>query len=282
MRRIKIGCGLLAVAAPLLYLMIQFLVAQGFVMAAAVYFAMGPGAGDISEVTGQLYRFLDVYGMALVIVSQIAGLAVFGSWFYGAVVRKSKRVGMGSMTDFRAIAGTGLLALGTYLGVFLYLSLLEWILPDIMAVYNGYMEEAGIADLSLISTAATVIMAPLVEEIIFRGLSFQYLERAGAGFWPANIIQAALFAFVHLQLIQGSYAFVLGLILGCLMRRYRTLAAPVLFHCFFNLFGTYLAVWMEGMEVTSRQLLPISLGMTAAVLAGLKVMGSKDQKKFAP
>lgn len=282
MRKIKIGCGLLAVAAPLLYLVIQFLVAQGIVTAAAVYFTLQPDTAGNSEVTGQLYQFLDEFGMGLVIVSQIVGLVVFGSWFYGDMVRRRKGAGRRSVANFRTITGIGLLALGTYLGVFLYLNLLEWMLPDIMAVYNGYMEGAGIADLSLLSTAVTIIMAPLVEEIIFRGLSFQYLEKAGAGFWPANIIQAALFAFVHLQLIQGSYAFVLGLILGWLMRRYRTLVAPVLFHCFFNLFGTYLAVWMESMYVKAWLILPISLGMTAAVLAGLKIIGSKRQKDFAP
>ena len=107
------------------------------------------------------------------------------------------------------------------------------------------MEESGIVGLTLLSSIVTLVMAPLGEELIFRGLTLQYLRKTGLGFHAANIIQAILFGIAHMNWIQGIYAFLLGLILGWLCKRFKTLAAPMLLHMFFNFSGTYIAALID-------------------------------------
>ena len=59
-----------------------------------------------------------------------------------------------------------------------------------------------------------IFVAPLVEEIVFR-LIFLRASRMIMPFWAANLVQAVLFAIYHTVSIQRIYAFVMGLIVGC-------------------------------------------------------------------
>jgi membrane protease YdiL (CAAX protease family) len=77
-----------------------------------------------------------------------------------------------------------------------------------------------------------VALAPLVEELIFRGLIFQGLERLLRP-WQAVALAAALFALVHPP-ISVIPTFLLGLAACLLMRRTRLLAAPIAAHAVYN------------------------------------------------
>lgn len=58
----------------------------------------------------------------------------------------------------------------------------------------------------------TVLVAPVVEELIFRGLVLRGLEKYGKIF--AILISAILFGLFHGNIVQGPYAFAVGLVLG--------------------------------------------------------------------
>lgn len=122
----------------------------------------------------------------------------------------------------------------------LIMALIAAAAPSAMESYTELVETSGLTQYSLIWFVATVILPPLVEETIFRGLILQYLKRAGACFIVANLMQAVLFGAFHMNLVQGIYAGALGFILGYLAWRYESLAAPVVMHALFNLFGTVL------------------------------------------
>jgi len=53
----------------------------------------------------------------------------------------------------------------------------------------------------------------------------------------ANIVQAAIFAFFHINLAQGIYTFGLGLLLGYVTYKYKSILPSILLHMFFNLLG---------------------------------------------
>lgn len=67
-------------------------------------------------------------------------------------------------------------------------------------------------------------------------------------FWIANCIQALLFGIYHLNLIQGIYAFVIGLALGYLCQRYHSVIPGMLAHLVFNgmsaLFNGVMYAWI--------------------------------------
>ena len=84
---------------------------------------------------------------------------------------------------------------------------------------------------------AIVISAPLFEEIALRGVVFNDFKKS-VPVWLALVIQAAVFGLMHLNIIQGTYAFFLGLILGLVYHYYKSIWMPILVHLSFNLTST--------------------------------------------
>ena len=77
------------------------------------------------------------------------------------------------------------------------------------------------------------ILGPIIEEIIFRGLVLSELRKVTHN-TSAVIIQGVLFGIYHMNPLQAMYASVIGIVLGYVMLRYKTLWAPILVHIFFN------------------------------------------------
>ena len=81
-----------------------------------------------------------------------------------------------------------------------------------------------------------VIAAPAFEELIFRYAIMVFGEYL-MPFWLANTLQAVLFGVYHGNLIQGIYAFLLGLILGCVAHRLGGIIASLILHMSINAAG---------------------------------------------
>lgn len=77
-----------------------------------------------------------------------------------------------------------------------------------------------------------VVIPPLVEEIMFRGVVLQSLRRYGDGF--AVLVSAILFGLYHGNLIQIVFAFLSGLALGFVAVRTNSLLPSMLIHCLNN------------------------------------------------
>ncbi|MCH8476063.1 MAG: CPBP family intramembrane metalloprotease [Opitutales bacterium] len=87
--------------------------------------------------------------------------------------------------------------------------------------------------LFLLMPLPVVILAPLWEEIVFRGGIFRYLQN----FLPvflAVILSALLFAVIHGHPAQLGGIFILGLILTLVYQKSGSLFAPILMHALFN------------------------------------------------
>lgn len=81
---------------------------------------------------------------------------------------------------------------------------------------------------------AAVIAAPVVEELLFRGLIYKRLlvwvpPKAGM------IISAAVFGLFHGNLVQFVYAFVIGFMLAYMYEKCKTIWVPILLHVSANL-----------------------------------------------
>jgi membrane protease YdiL (CAAX protease family) len=77
------------------------------------------------------------------------------------------------------------------------------------------------------------VVAPIVEELIFRGLIFQGFRKNYNGF-VAVLMSALLFALFHLNPWQFPATFVLGLLLGWLMLRTNNILFAILGHSINN------------------------------------------------
>jgi membrane protease YdiL (CAAX protease family) len=85
----------------------------------------------------------------------------------------------------------------------------------------------------LILGFATILLAPLAEEVLFRGILYSWIKNAG---FPllAFLGTSLLFAGVHLNLLSFPALFLLALILTLLYEKTGNLLAPIAAHSLFN------------------------------------------------
>lgn len=140
--------------------------------------------------------------------------------------------------DRRHFVAAALMGYGMQIVTTLIMVLVNVLLPSVMEEYNTLVDGSGITTYGLMWVISTLVLPPLVEEAGFRGLGLTYLERAGAPFAVANIVQALAFGIFHMNLTQGIYTFVLGLALGYVTHRSGSIAPAMLMHLVYNLMGT--------------------------------------------
>ena len=86
---------------------------------------------------------------------------------------------------------------------------------------------------SLVMGIYVIILAPISEEIIFRGYILENLKKYGNK--PAIIISALLFALFHMQYYQFLPAVLSGLLLGILYIKYNSIKLPIAAHMINNI-----------------------------------------------
>jgi membrane protease YdiL (CAAX protease family) len=88
---------------------------------------------------------------------------------------------------------------------------------------------------------AVVILAPIAEEVFFRGVVFNALLREGGRRW-AYLGSSVLFAVIHLSLVALVPIFLLGLALAWVYERTNNLLAPIAMHATVNTISVALAL----------------------------------------
>ena len=107
-----------------------------------------------------------------------------------------------------------------------------------MAMDNSEMIVSATPAIQILTVA---VMAPLTEEILFRGLMLGALSKA-CNKWFAIVATAIVFGLVHGHPIGIIYASCLGLILGWLYIKSGSIIAPMLFHAVYNFASLFFPV----------------------------------------
>ena len=82
-------------------------------------------------------------------------------------------------------------------------SAVSLLFPNWLSQYEKLMETAGLdSDIGLFMFIYAVILGPVCEELVFRGVTMHLVRRA-LPFWAANLMQAVLFGIFHMNWIQG-------------------------------------------------------------------------------
>ena len=142
------------------------------------------------------------------------------------------------------------------------------LLPEVAADYSELVEETGMGDTSYLAVLTTVVGAPFCEELLVRGIIFEFSLRAfnpqcrplwkrrrraraqdvamvpwaapdKRGIAAAIVLQAAIFGFMHMNWVQGCYAGAAGLVFGWVLVTTGKLRYTILLHFAFNA-GSYL------------------------------------------
>lgn len=168
----------------------------------------------------------------------IAALAL-GFWYWKRFCpKKQPRRKISAIVNPWIIGGLAVMMVGMqYISTYVVM-LLAIINPGWYQTYEELLKSVGFGNVTPLLALYSVIIAPISEELIFRGVTMKYAAKA-MPFVMANIMQAFLFGLFHANIIQGTYAFVVGLFCGYVCYKGGSLYLSILFHMMFNLWGTF-------------------------------------------
>ncbi|WP_394019497.1 CPBP family intramembrane glutamic endopeptidase [Anaerococcus cruorum] len=134
------------------------------------------------------------------------------------------------------VIGLGVAGLGNWL-----ISLLFTLIGDLPSVtntveqFNNAFQLNGSLDFFLMLLGA-VVLAPISEEILFRGLVFEKLKSIYTLPW-AIVLSGVIFGIYHMNILQGINTFVMGMVLAFVYYYRRNIMDAILIHIVNNFFA---------------------------------------------
>ncbi len=175
----------------------------------------------------------------------LLGVIIFGYYYHKLfMLGRSYSLKGISKNKGATIGGIILFCIGMeYVSVYLLNSLAS-AFPSWMEEYELILENAGITEnISPMMILYTVILGPVCEELIFRGITLNAAKKV-MPVHMAILVSAILFGAFHMNPIQSCYAFVFGLGLGYIMHLYDNLLITILIHIAYNFIGALASAFL--------------------------------------
>ncbi|NLY18769.1 MAG: CPBP family intramembrane metalloprotease [Clostridiaceae bacterium] len=153
------------------------------------------------------------------------------------------------------------------------------VMPDALMKYEKIMESMITGQSFILQVVTIGILIPILEEIIYRGLIFDQL-RKNIPLTPALIIQALIFGIIHLNIVQSSYAFLLGILMGLALVRSGSILLPIAIHIGMNLSGVILSEFHPSISNTMEWVLRIASYALAIVCIVFMLYKTKNKATF--
>lgn len=195
------------------------------------------GSIDMELLTAKVMDVVMPQAMTLTLISSILTLLILGLVF---LIRKKNFL---EETSIRSMPVSGIVPVAlAAVGFNIVVSKLLQIIPFPESWIESYQQNSSMIGAGNMAVAwiATVIVAPILEEIVFRGLIYTRLKQGMAAV-AAAVIASLLFALSHGTIVWGIYTFLLSMILIWTFERFQSLTANICFHFFFNLTGMVLS-----------------------------------------
>lgn len=150
------------------------------------------------------------------------------------------------------------------------------------AIYQGWgstsfdasVDEA-VARQVWMTVLLTVVLAPLAEELLIRGVLYPLLRRSG-GIFLSAVLSAATFAMLHGNLVQAALTVPLGVMLALLVERTGRMWPAILAHAAYNVL--VLAVPAAVISAVSTPVVAVMLCvgvLVVAVLISLRLVSAE-------
>jgi len=134
-----------------------------------------------------------------------------------------------------------------------------------------------IGDNIIIEIIGLALLAPILEEIIFRGIVLKRLTKT-MKLPIALVLQALIFAVIHFNLLQGAYAFILGIIIGIVYIRFNSIWYAIALHVIYNSTSIIITHIAGDSEVNLLYFMIISIFILLVSLIGLIILTHKRSK----
>ena len=237
MKNVLIALGK-AICYTLLFVTMQFIVSFAVMLASGIGYAAEQlalsGGIDYDSLISVIYSGAAANAALITLISNVCTLGILLAFF---ALRKKDMLKEINASPIPALTYVPLSVMGMCFAVLV--TFIMGILPISEEVWAEYNQSASVIDSAgFIPMLSTVIIAPIAEETVFRGLVYTRLKHAMPA-WVAAILQAVIFGALHGQIIWMAYAFVMGLVLAATVESTGSLFAGMAVHICFNLMGGY-------------------------------------------
>lgn len=215
-----------------------------------------------AELDALLYEKLMEYSNGIMLVAYLITMLGLFVWAKKAKRPFAEHTGL----NLKTTTPIGILALVAGVAANFWFSLMLGMIPWPEMWVEEYEAAASVITTGgpVLEFCVVVLLAPIVEEILFRGMAYRYLCLAlPAG--AALVFQGMLFGGMHGTTIWIIYASILGCILGYVRRRTASLHATILMHMGFN-GGAYLFSYFASQWGDSGTAVMLTLVASAAML----------------
>lgn len=214
----------------------------------------------------------------------VAAIPIFAAWYGRVDMRVTFRLRLPKLKTFLSLL---ILAPGAFLLCNMLVQPLAGLAADSAETYSeafALLEDGQSFALTLLVVG---ILPALCEETLFRGYLYASLQKT-LGPWAAIAVSALLFGVYHLNLYQGCYAFLLGLILAFTAEYSGSILSSCLIHFICNSIAvlmTYFPDALSAVPLLSSDS-PAASAILLAVGAALTALGMflflRSRKAEAP
>ena len=133
----------------------------------------------------------------------------------------------------------------------MFVSILQLFMPKFMTDSYTGTQTAIYGSSMLLQLVAAGIVAPIVEEMIFRGLIYKRVKEF-SNVKAAAILSALLFGVFHGNWVQAPYAIILGLAFVFVYEKYKSIIAPILLHMSANISSVVISYFAMHSQQTQQ------------------------------
>lgn len=180
-------------------------------------------------------------GMTAVLTAVSAVLAVLFYWLIWGRKKttEDKKYFKEKVLKAKTFAMISIASVGLYYLAAIIATVIDLVSPQTMQEYSEMMDMA-LGGSIVFAMLAAVILAPINEECIMRGLILKNLQKYFSD-TTVIIIQAILFGIFHMNWVQGIYVLPVGAALGFVAVKSRSVIPCIYMHLFYNLMSFVLS-----------------------------------------
>lgn len=258
----------------------QLVVSFGISMVLAVVAMLSVMKPDGTyDMTAYMNRFNVMLNDWLYVIMVISGILTILTFWIVTLIRKKKFLKEASLVKFKPSTVAPIIIGGISLNF--AISFLLNFVPFPQSWIESY--EASSSELlggaGILMWISVVIMAPLVEELTFRGFMYSRLK-TGMAKWIAIIITSLVFGIVHGTIIWAIYTFIFSLVLISVLERTKSLWGSILLHMSFNLVGATMSTWPNMLDNVNEWIIFIaSIVLTAGCAVWFMLLTKKKKEE---
>ncbi len=278
-KKLRIGYVFLSLVPVAIFLVIQTACQMPFFIMASFEAVNNPDAPSdpIDAVYYLMEIFNDKYAVYAYLSYAVIGLVVFGIWYFKSFVKTGPKLKFSQVFGVKSLVAAIAGSLGFFFAINAALTLAEMLIPWAMEEYHQLVELSGLGSDTVITVVYAICLGPILEELVFRGVVFSFLEKSNIKPLFTILITAVLFGFVHMNIVQGVYAAALGIFLGFMRYKYRSIMITILAHIVLNSTGTYGEILLGKFDISDGVYLILG-GISLFVIAFSVYLINSDKK----